>query len=312
MRILLVGGLGYIGSRVGTDLHQAGHEIVSVDLEWFPMEHVLPYSNVRADFGSEQVRQMASDVEAVIVFAGHGSVKMCHREILSALRNNVENLIRLAGALRPEQFLIYASTSSVYGVTQEDPASESRLLSIPLNEYDLTKQMGDAAMRFTCHRKFWGLRMGTVCGGSMNLRVDLMLNAMFHAAKTEGKIPLFGGNPHRPILWIGDLVRAIRQILETARGHGVAYNLASYNSTAEECANDVATWTGVEIERRSSPPGDSSKLRSTAYDFAISTDAFRKILDFEFEGTPSDILKELDLYYPQAHLATRDRPIPYG
>jgi len=117
---------------------------------------------------------------------------------------------------------------------------------------------------------------------------------------------------YRPILWIGDLVRAIRQILETARGHGVAYNLASYNSTAEECANDVATWTGVEIERRSSPPGDSSKLRSTAYDFAISTDAFRKILDFEFEGTPSDILKELDLYYPQAHLATRDRPIPYG
>lgn len=312
MRIMIIGGMGYIGSRVGTDLHQEGHEVVSVDLEWFPMEHTLPYSNLHADFGSEQVRQMTHDFDAVIVFAAHGSVKMCHREILSAMRNNVENLVRLIGALRREQLLIYASTSSVYGASGADVASEAHLLAPPLNEYDLSKQVADVALKFTCHRNYWGLRMGTVCGGSMNLRTDLMLNAMYHTAKTEEKVVLYGGNPHRPILWIGDVVRAIRRILESARGPGMCYNLASYNSTAEECANDVAAWTKVEIERRVSPPGESSKLRSNAYDFAISAATFRKILDFEFEGTPGDILHELDLYYPQAHLSTRDRPMPYA
>ncbi len=312
MRIMIIGGMGYIGSRVGTDLHQEGHEIVSVDLEWFPMEHTLPYSNVRADFGSEQVRQMTHDFDAVLVFAGHASVKMCHREILSAIRNNVENLVRLAGALRKDQFLIYASTSSVYGVTGEKEIGEASLLQIPVNEYDLSKQVADLVLKFTCHRNYWGLRMGTVCGGSMNLRTDLMLNAMYHTAKTEGKIVLYGGNPHRPILWMGDLVRAVRRILSCARGPGMSYNLASYNSTAEECANDVAAWTDVEIERRVSPLGDTSKLLSPSYDFAISTDTFHHLLDFTFEGRPEDILGELDLFYPQAHLADRDRAMPYG
>lgn len=264
MKILLLGGLGYIGSRLYVHLKTEGHEIDTVDLE-------LRGNFTNPDNRKRDYRQITTlrGHDAVILLAGHSSVGAAEKDPTEAFHNNLTGLVDLCSLL-DGQMLIYASSASIYSVR----GGRYR------NMYDLTKTVGDEAVRLLYSQHAFGLRFGTLAGASPNMRLDLMVNRMVHDALTRGRVYVRNPEIKRPILGMGDLCRGVSVIL---RGHMMpgCYNFASFNSTVGAIGAEIATLMGVEVEYL--PP-------TPAYDFEMPG-------SFLPRDTLKDIVAELRAHY---------------
>ena len=211
------------------------------------------------------------------------------------MRNNVLNFVELLNKTGIYQTFIYASSSSVYGDTKELVVDETHTHFEPNNFYDLSKYEIDSYASLA-NKKCFGLRFGTVNGSSPNLRNDIMINAMTYNAKRNNKVFCFNPKIYRPILGMKDLCSAIEVILEegTYENSGI-YNVASFNSTAEEIAEKVSNILNVELEVTDSLPKEvtNMKLQTKAYNFRIDSEKFKNEFNFEFKETVESIVNSL-------------------
>ena len=95
-KVLIIGGCGYIGSRLHQYLLSQGMDITSVDLRWFGS--FTNFYSVEQDF-SELEKGFLAQFKTVILLAGHSSVKMCASNMRSTFNNNVVNFIALLDKL---------------------------------------------------------------------------------------------------------------------------------------------------------------------------------------------------------------------
>ncbi len=199
---------------------------------------------------------------------------------------NVVRFVDVLSKIRSQKF-IYASSSSVYGNTACKEADEAWDRFQPSDYYDLTKKVIDLYAELSDVR-FYGLRMGTVAGPSPNLRVDTMINKMYHSARTTGKISIYNPHIYRPILGINDLCRAVSKLVDQDCEHGF-YNLASFNASVSEISSAVASEIdGVEVIHAGDTP---------TYDFSVSTQKAQNVLGLKFEDTIHSIVADLNRDY---------------
>jgi nucleoside-diphosphate-sugar epimerase len=304
-KILIIGGSGYIGSFLRKKLP---YDLSSVDIEWFDNNESISvdFSTLSESFLSEQ--------DVIILLAGHSSVKMCQGDYMNAFNNNVVNFLKLINKIKLIEKrikLIYASSSSVYGMTGDLIVDENYNSFIPYNNYDITKHIIDVYAEFS-GVEYYGLRFGTVNGYSPIMRSDVMINSMTTSALNTKKIQLYVKDTLRPILGINDLTSAIIKIIEEPkdlRGH---YNLASFNSTSEKIAMGVSKITGADIIEMESPnKNPTNKLESKNYNFSINCDKFIKNFDFKFEETIESITKSIVDNFENIKLTIRDKIIKY-
>ena len=229
-KILIIGGCGYVGSALYKYLTK-NYAVDTLDLEWYG--NFVNKDNIVRDFSTLNKEEIG-EYSAVVLLAGHSSVKMCDRNMVSTMKNNVYNFVELFEKIGIYQTFIYASSSSVYGDTKEDIVDETHTYFEPNNFYDLSKYEIDAYASLENKTSF-GLRFGTVNGSSPNLRNDIMINAMTYNGMKNKKVFCFNPEIHRPILGIKDLCRVIETIIEqgTYENRGI-YNVASFNSTAKK------------------------------------------------------------------------------
>lgn len=287
MKILILGGSGYIGSKL---LHAYAdkYEVKSIDLNWYS-ENLK--SSVR-DYKNISIEEL-KNYNSIILLAGHSSVGMCKNEMLSTFKNNVDNFCNLLNKIeiisqeKPIK-LIYASSSSVYGSNHDELSSEDCEYFKPHNYYDLSKQEIDYYSSLSKNVEYYGLRFGTVNGWSPNTRIDIMLNAMRESAINNNKIKCFNKQNYRPILAITDLTRAIETILlnKDSSKKGI-YNLISFNSSIEEIAQKAACHLKCEINFEEAKDGNT-------YSFSASNIKFQKNFNFVFSGTIESILNSFE------------------
>jgi UDP-glucose 4-epimerase len=300
-RILIIGGKGYIGSRLSLELKLAGYEVEDgVDLNWFTPSYLknlhngIDYKNLTSAF--------LRNYDVIILLAGHSSVQMCQLNPLGSYRNNVVNFVELIHKLEkynPSVKFIYASSAGVYtDTTFESPgldgfmykdifaAKENLAQCDPSNYYDFGKWEIDQYAKFSKLR-FFGLRFGTVCGWSPRMR-DLMINKMFINGKFNERIDLYNKDKYRAILNIEDLCYAVMNIISPTNKdveHGI-YNLASFSAKIGDIAMGVANYVGnVKIV---------DKGESPTYNFKIDTKKFRKAFKFSFNTSINDILNQFN------------------
>lgn len=287
-RVLVIGGKGYIGSAVSTYLAAAGCTVQSWDTCWFGDHTAL--DNARSDYGTIPADHLRT-WDAIILAAGHSGVDMC-TDRAAAVANNVVSFTRLVDRLG-EQRLVFMSSSSLYtGLAGE--ATEDAPVARPEACYDQTmydRDMYACAAGNDCY----GLRLGTVCGASSNLRSDLMLNKMYLDVRETGVVHLANPERRRPILAMTDLCRAVHRIVEWPERCPGIYNVASFNATIGQLAAETARLLNASVVL--SPP-------SPGYDMRISTDKFRRCFDFTFQGTVASILRDLAAA-PPSHVAAR-------
>lgn len=155
---------------------------------------------------------------------------------------------------------IYASSSSVYGISDEENVTENLALK-PLTDYSKYKALCEDVL---LQKKETGfvpviLRPATVCGYSPRLRLDLVVNLLTNQAVNTNQIKVFGGQQKRPNIHIEDVTDMYVQSLEWADSivDGNIYNAGYDNQTVSEIAETVRGSIGPNVEITSVPTDDN-------------------------------------------------------
>ena len=280
--VLLIGALGYIGSRLLDHLRAAGHQVTALDRAAPAGVGILPLDC--RDLPSVFLARFST----VVWLAGHSSVKMATDAPADAFDNNVSGLLRLAQRLRPDQRLIYASSASLYS-GNEAPSqviTEDVIGFQYQNAYDLSKYAFDKLIS-TLGINFCGLRFGTVCGTSRHQRHELLLNSMVRSAVTTGVVNVSNPQARRSVLAMNDLVESIECMIRVVPEAGF-YNLASYSMGIGEFGAAVASHLGAQVVEQ---PGTGT------YTFSVDSSKLCKALGRPLQTTLPDLIDELAAYY---------------
>ncbi len=164
-KILVTGGLGFIGSHTVVKLQEAGYEVVIIDDLSNSSENVLDgitaITGKRPIFEKIDLKEKAdvsaffqkhNDVKGVIHFAASKAVGESVKEPLLYYENNIGSLVYLLKELKelPEASFIFSSSCTVYGQADELPITESAPVKQAESPYGNTKQIGEEIIRDTC------------------------------------------------------------------------------------------------------------------------------------------------------------------
>ncbi|GAB4176914.1 MAG: UDP-glucose 4-epimerase GalE [Rhodocyclaceae bacterium] len=146
MKLLVVGGAGYIGSHMVKLASRAGHEVVSLDN--FSTGHrdaLLAGGLIEADLADRAALDAAfagADFDAVMHFASFIQVGESVRDPAKYYRNNVANTLNLLEAMAAHgvKRFVFSSSAAVFGEPLRVPIDEAHPLQ-PINPYGRSKRM---------------------------------------------------------------------------------------------------------------------------------------------------------------------------
>ena len=154
MKILVTGGLGFIGSHTCVELLNSDYEVVIVDnlsnSNIDVLDKIEKITSKRPKFyeidvcDKERVKKVFREnkIDAVIHFAGYKAVGESVREPLKYYRNNLDSTLTLLEVMEEENChnFVFSSSATVYGSPKELPIKEDFPLSTT-NPYGTTKLM---------------------------------------------------------------------------------------------------------------------------------------------------------------------------
>ena len=145
MRVLVVGGAGYIGSHMVKMLGDGGHDVVTYDnLSSGHRDAVLCGTFVEGDLADSALlgEVLKPDFDAVMHFASYIQVGESVRLPGKYYRNNFANTLNLLEAMVAQDIrnFIFSSTAAVYGNPQYQPLDEVHPRR-PINPYGMSKSM---------------------------------------------------------------------------------------------------------------------------------------------------------------------------
>ena len=298
MKILVTGGCGYKGSVLVPKLIAKGHEVVAFDIQWFG--NFLPehpaLTVVQGDIRNIDEVDLTG-VDAIIHLSsvandpcGDLNPKITWEISCLATMQLADRAKRL-GIKR----FIYASSGSVYGVSDEPQVTEDLEL-FPLSKYNKTKMCAERIMlSYSDDMVVQIVRPATVCGFSPRMRLDVSVNMLTMQALQNGKITVFGGDQTRPNIHIQDITDLYLFLLDNPQHTGI-YNAGFENLSILEIANMVAEHVSAEIVV--TPSNDPRSYRVNS-DRLLAT-------GFRPTHTVEDAIKEIVGMYRQGALKDED------
>ena len=246
--ILITGGAGYVGSMLTEQLAKKGYTVKVFDTFYFGEAHLLNKDNIsliKADIrDTEKFQIECQNVDVVIHLAcisNDPSFELDENLSKSINYDCFEPMVIAAKSSGVKRF-IYASSSSVYGVSDQDNVTEDHPL-VPLTLYNKFKGMCEPLLMKHIDKNFNGvvIRPATICGYSERCRLDLSVNILTNLAIRNKKITVFGGEQRRPNLNIKDMCR-LYELLLTVEDNLIEkeiFNVGYQNNTIMNLANIV-------------------------------------------------------------------------
>jgi nucleoside-diphosphate-sugar epimerase len=236
-RVLVTGGLGYLGSILCEHLLQAGFHVKVLDnLMYGQGQQGLFHlcANTNFDFQKGDVRDEATlkdalrGADVIIHLAAIVGASACERDPLLATSVNFE-AVRLLRRLRsPQQLVIYPNTNSGYGITSgADFCTEDSPLE-PISLYGRTKV--DAEKMLLDAPNTIALRLATVFGMSPRMRLDLLVNHFVYVAVKEGYLVIFEKDFNRNFVHVRDVADCMIHCV----GHAECMTGRTFNVGLEE------------------------------------------------------------------------------
>lgn len=156
-KILVTGGLGYIGSHTVVALQEAGFGVVIIDdlsnSELFVLDRISEITGTKPDFhqidlkDEKSVQQFFSEnkIDGVIHFAAHKAVGESVEKPLMYFKNNILGLLHVLTAMKENEVdhFIFSSSCTVYGQADQMPIDEAAPIKKAESPYAKTKQMGE-------------------------------------------------------------------------------------------------------------------------------------------------------------------------
>ena len=244
MKYLVTGAAGFIGMHTSKRLLEAGHEVVGLDnlnnyydpaLKEHRLEQLQSYSNfrfIKMDLADREGMAELFKTEQfthVIHLAAQAGVRYSLENPFAYVDSNLVGTMTVLEGCRhnPVQHLLYASSSSVYGMNAKIPFSETDQVDNPVSLYAATKKANELMAH--SYSKLYkipttGLRFFTVYGPAG--RPD-MAPWLFTEAILNGEpIKVFNhGKMMRDFTYIDDIVEGILRIQQLPPKGEIPYSL---------------------------------------------------------------------------------------
>ncbi|WP_158856676.1 NAD-dependent epimerase/dehydratase family protein [Lunatibacter salilacus] len=294
MQILVTGSAGFIGFHLCAKLLSEGHQVIGVDnLNTYydpqlklarlaelgikgihqdeePLTRVDSglFTFIKADIEDDRLWDLLKnefEITSLIHLAAQAGVRYSLENPKAYIKSNIEGFLNVLEFCRHQSIteLIYASSSSVYGLNSSQPFSETEVCNQPISLYAATKRSNEL-MAYTYHHLFGirsiGLRFFTVYGpwGRPDMAPFIFTKSAFD--KTEIKV-FNQGNQERDFTYIDDIVAGITQVFDRKDkilsadvcniGQGKPVGLGDFISQIEKS-------TGIELTKNyvEAQPGD--------------------------------------------------------
>ena len=277
MKALITGGAGFIGSAVARRLLDEGHSVAVIDdLNDF-YAPALKRSNL-ADIGlldtpafhhadicdTERVHQIIAHEkpDTIVHMAARAGVHSSLADPVLYERVNVLGTVNVLEGCRKAGVgkLVFASSSSIYGIANRVPFSEDDHVNLPISPYAATKIAGEKLCFTWSH--LYGLRVVclrffTVYGPRQ--RPDLAIRKFTSLIDRGQKVPVFGdGSTGRDYTFIDDIVSGVRAALNYDTPYDV-FNLGNSSPvTLSHLIRLIEDALGKKavLERLPDQPGD--------------------------------------------------------
>lgn len=278
-RVLVTGGVGFIGYHVTRALLARGDDVLVVDdFSDAPYPRIAKRRNeadLRREFPSARVVEgcvtdraamapLVAGRDRVLHLAGLAGVRPSFVDPARYARVNVEGTAvvqELARQARIEHF-VFASSSSVYGNSTPLPAREDAPAIVPESPYAASKRSAELVASTLCRAaprmRCAALRFFTVYGPRQRPEMAITL---FARAVVDGRpIPMFGdGSMRRDFTHVDDIVRGVLTAMEKAPVGYREYNLGSSAPIdLRALIREIGEAAGVDptVEREAVPLGD--------------------------------------------------------
>ncbi len=165
MKVLVTGGLGFIGSHTVVELQNEGFDVVIIDNLSNSSEEVLKgivaitgktplfeKMDLKEKPAVQDFFKKHSDIAGVIHFAASKAVNESVENPLLYYENNINTLVYILQELeqKPEANFIFSSSCTVYGEAEKMPITEDAPIQAALSPYGNTKQIGEEIINEVC------------------------------------------------------------------------------------------------------------------------------------------------------------------
>lgn len=301
-RIFVTGGAGYVGSLLVPQLLDIGYKVTVYDTMYFG-DNFFPKGNpdlvlVKGDIrDTARLADALKSIEVVIslgCISNDASFELDEKLSTSINLDAFEPMVIAAKRAGVKRF-IYASSSSVYGVSDSPDVTEDHPL-VPLTLYNKYKGMCEPLLfkhqspDFTCVT----IRPATLCGYAPRQRLDLSVNILTNHAINKNKITVFGGAQKRPNLHIQDMVDLYKLLLSVPdeKIAGQTFNAGFQNMSIMEIAQ-----TAKRIVEEMYPDKGDIPIVTTSTDdnrsYHVNSDKIQRVLGFKPKLTVEDAIRDL-------------------
>ena len=300
--ILVTGGAGYCGSRLVPQLLSCGHKVTVYDIMYFgtaflPKENPnlrLVQGDIRDTALLEKATRGHDSFISLACISNDASFELDEHLSTSVNLDAFEPMVVVAKRSGVRRF-VYASSSSVYGVSDAPDVTENHPL-VPLTLYNKYKGMCEPLLARHTDSDFVGVtfRPATVCGYAPRQRLDLSVNILTNHAVNNNKITVFGGEQLRPNLHVQDYCDVVEVLMNApaAKVQNEIFNVGYQNMSITDIAKLVKRVVMEEFpEKQEIPivttPSDDNRS------YHINSDKIKRILGFQPKHSIEDAIRDL-------------------
>ncbi len=271
MKILVTGGLGFIGSHTVVELQNEGFEVVIIDdlsnSTIDVLDGIIAITNKKPEFHQIDLKDKSkvsnffksNKIDGVIHFAASKAVGESVNEPLKYYENNITTLIYLLQEMQKNKMnnLIFSSSCTVYGQADELPITEKAPIKKAESPYGNTKQMGEEIIEDTTKvskLNAIALRYFNPIGGHDSvligeLPIGVPQNLIPYVTQTAAGIreclSVFGDDYDTPD---GTAVRDYIHVVDLAKAHIIAMKrLLSKNNKSQMEFFNIGTGKGSSV-----------------------------------------------------------------
>jgi nucleoside-diphosphate-sugar epimerase len=213
MKILILGGAGYIGTQLTRLLLKNNFSVTVFDNLLFGGDHFLFFNNqnnfrfIKGDIRDNNAlgRLNITEYNLIIHLASIVGYPACRSNPELAITTNIDGTKNILKLINPNQKIIFASTGSNYG-KQSKIVDENSELN-PLSLYAETKVINEKLIKN--HDNHIIYRFATAFGSSPRMRLDLLINDFAFKAFHEGYLVVYEKNNQRSFIHINDIANSI-------------------------------------------------------------------------------------------------------